>query len=198
MRRCLTTLLATLVLAACGGAGDGGRTPTIELPLQAPANTNAAIADFIEVCSATMADVDGFPGIIAGRDGWQLPKLSRSEMAIMGELGIYNAEASFTTATLRAGRIDFPHAEGAYCQLNIFGSDLPEAADLNVLNDLPGFIGQGGVRDLNQLDAFLGRWSGIGPDGHAITLEANLTPNPGFLFINMGTTRPSAPSSDDK
>jgi len=202
--RPFATSIAALTLAACGGAGDGARKPTVELPLVAPEGANPIIADFIEICSASLYDGEQFLNALQSKPDWKpkpMDDMSPAEMAIAAELDSRSAERDGSQDILRLDNIEvsFPHLEGRFCALIAFdamGIDGVDANDLTVLGEIPGFLGSHRTLNAYGETAFIGRWSAIGPDGHPITLRADMRPPGDYVSATLATSRPSNPSDD--
>ncbi len=197
--RMLAASLLALSLAACGSSGDGARKPTVEMPLAAPEGAKPIIADFVEICSASLYDREQFLKAVQSKPDWKLQgmdELSPAEIAMMSEVEFYAAEREDQRAALRVEAISFPHLEGAFCSLNIFDDPDLKAADLSLLGEIPGFIGDQKTFSARGETLFTGRWSAIGPNGFPVTLQAQIVPPNNFAFATMATSRPSTPSDD--
>lgn len=180
---------AALMLTACGSSDR--QTPTLDLPLEAPAGASNVVADFVELCSLVMIDQSAAITAISQRDRWKAPSGSILDEAVA--FGGFVSEGE-NGESFQIFSLDFPHVEGVSCQ--IVGSLPDQHPDLSALADLPGMLGAyqtvGTGDDVSQI----GRFSGIGPDGYPVTLQVVSNPNL-FFTLAMTSTRPVKPSASN-
>ncbi len=185
----LGAVSAALMLAACGSPDR--QTPSLDLPLTAPASASGIVADFIEVCSLSMIDQPAAIAALSER-GWQPP--GADSMQQIAAFGGFASEGE-NGEQMQIFSIDYPHVEGVSCQLtSTFIETIP---DFSPMADIPGLIGGFKTYGEGLEQGQLGQFSGIGPNGYPVTVQVLST---GDIFFNlfMTTTRPVKPSDPNQ
>ena len=177
------------MLAACGSSDR--QTPSLDLPLSAPAGTATIVADFIEVCSLSLVDQAAAIAALNER-GWQAP--SADNMLQMAAFGGYASERE-NGEQMQISSIDFPHVEGVTCQLT--STFVDETPDVSPVARIPGLIGDFKTYGDGSDTGRIGRFSGIGPDGRPVILQT-LSTGDIFFNLSMTTTRPVKPSESNQ
>jgi len=181
--------LSALFLSACSGAGDR-QSPTLELPFVAPEGAPTIVTDFIDVCSLSMSDQPAAIKLLSDR-GWSSADLD--SMAEVAAFGGYMAENE-AGQTLQIIPVDFPHLQGRTCML-VGLAEIDEALpDFSSLDQIDGLMGGLQSAGLPNRRGSVGRYSGIAPSGHPITIQV-ITNDDTFFNANITLMRPVRPTA---
>lgn len=180
---------AAFALSACGGSP--GPAPTLGASAPEVEQDGSLVAEFIAICGDIVID-SAAPASAVQAFEWERPVAT--DMEQMAAMGGYAAEKPDGAVTLQVIPLDFPHLQGMSCTISALDPMTVDAAALDPLETLEGFLGGvewvGSGTDRTEL----GRFSAVAEDGAVVTINVMRFEDGRFMTLSMTRSKPVAPS----
>ncbi len=183
--------LAGIMLSACT---SGTEQPTTDLPVKAPEGASELVIEFVEMCSAVLAEPAKAGGIFS-EYGWEAPSLTGITGGVPGMIA---AEKLDEDLNGNVTPFKYPHVEGVTCMITGYGYGDDAQPDLTGLDEIAGFPGK--FNSVGDRDGAMrmGAFSAIGPSGDVITITSNVMTSNDYFNLMMTTSTRVSPDDDDK